>query len=361
MLRADIVRRIDKHIREFSIGYFSLVMSTGIISIAAVFIGIKPVGRLFFQFNLIAYGALCLLTILRSFRYLPNLIADMMNYTHGAGFLTTVAGTCILGSQFVIVEGNVTAGLFFLLLGALLWGFLFYTFFFAMIIHPVKPASGEGINGTWLIAVVATQSVSILGIIVAKDFPAFKETFLCFSLALYLLGCFLYFLTITLIVYRLLQLPLSATQFSPPYWINMGAAAITTLAGAQLIVQEPNWLLVAEMLPFLKACTFFSWVTATWWIPLLIILEFWRHLYKRVHVQYHSDYWDMVFPLGMYSACTSQLSHAIAIPFFYTIAYYFFFAALLLWVLVFAGLIHRFYTSLSVYRLRKSMPLEGIS
>ena len=58
----------------------------------------------------------------------------------------------------------------------------------------------------------------------------------------------------------------------------MGAVAITTLAGAKLILGAPEWSFLTEILPFLKGFTLFFWAWATWWIPLLFILGFWRHV-----------------------------------------------------------------------------------
>lgn len=56
----------------------------------------------------------------------------------------------------------------------------------------------------------------------------------CFRLVVADLTNPAYFVIILLIIYRLLLHPLKPEQFVPPYWINMGAAAITTLAGTSL-------------------------------------------------------------------------------------------------------------------------------
>ncbi len=66
----------------------------------------------------------------------------------------------------------------------------------------------------------------------------------------------------------------------------MGAVAITTLAGANLMLHAAEWHFLMEVLPFLKGFTLFFWVAGTWWIPLLFILGVWRHLYKRHPLTY---------------------------------------------------------------------------
>jgi hypothetical protein len=82
--------------------------------------------------------------------------------------------------------------------------------------------------------------------------------------------------------------------------------AISTLAGTLLIDRAAAAGFLAGMLPFLRGFTLFFWATATWWLPMLVILEFWRHVWKKFPLAYDPYYWGLVFPIGMYSACTSR-------------------------------------------------------
>src|SRR5690625_6134095 len=89
---------------------------------------------------------------------------------------------------------------------------------------------------------------------------------------MYFLGCMLYLNIITLIFYRFTFLKLEFSALTPPYWINMGAVAITTLAGSTLILHADQLPLLIEITPFLKGFTLFFWIIDTLWILLFFIL-----------------------------------------------------------------------------------------
>jgi tellurite resistance protein TehA-like permease len=133
-----------------------------------------------------------------------------------------------------------------------------------------KPTLHDGINGSWLVAIVATQSVSVLSSRVAFLLPARQDQILLLALLTWLFGGMLYIWIISLIFYRYTFLKFTAGDLSPPYWINMGAMAISTLAGALLIQSAPVDPLLRELVPFLKGLTLLFWATGSWWIPLLL-------------------------------------------------------------------------------------------
>ena len=321
-------------------GYFALVMATGIISIACYLLDMMTLARVLLVVNIIAYALLWLLLLLRLLLFFGRIKDDINNHIRGPGFFTVVAGTCVLGSELVIVTSQFRIASILWLLGLVLWAVIMYSFFTAMTVRENKPSIEGGLNGAWLLAVVATQSISVLGTLLVDHLAGYSEPILFFTLCMFLLGSMLYIPLITLIFYRFTFVNLTTISLTPPYWINMGAVAITTLAGARLIIAAPGWSILNDFLPFLKGFTLFFWAAGTWWIPLLLILGFWRHVYKRFPLKYDPQYWGMVFPLGMYTVCTVQLSRAINFPPLLVIPRYFIYLALAGWLAVSFGLVY---------------------
>jgi tellurite resistance protein TehA-like permease len=153
-----------------------------------------------------------------------------------------------------------------------------------------------------------------------------------------LLGCMFYILIISMIIYRFMFFKIDSQDMTPPYWISMGAVAITTLAGANLLLKG-NAAFLTSLTPFIEGFTIFFWAIGTWWIPLLLIIGAWRHIYKRYPLTYHPAYWGLVFPAGMYTASTFQLARALELSFLMIIPSVFIYFALLAWLAAFAGLV----------------------
>ncbi len=240
--------------------------------------------------------------------------------------------------EFLLIAQLRSVAIILWYLGIVLWFVLTYTIFTSFAVKETKPLLSEGIHGGWLVSVVGTQAVSLLGGMLAEAFGSYSEHVLFFALAMWLGGGMLYIWIISLIFYRYSFFPMSPADLAPPYWINMGAMAISTLAGVTLISVGDNSMILSQLTPFLKGFTLFFWATATWWIPMLVILGIWRHGYMRFRLVYDPQYWGGVFPLGMYTACTFRMATVLHLPFLMFIPRSFIYFALAARLATFAGM-----------------------
>ncbi|MGC8495183.1 MAG: tellurite resistance/C4-dicarboxylate transporter family protein [Syntrophobacteraceae bacterium] len=331
---------MKSRLAEFPPNYFAMVMATGIVSIASHLLGFAFLSALLFWCNVAFFVGLWLIYIARLIIYPGAAAKDLTDHNRSVGYFTVVAGTCILGSQMLILHQALRLSIALLCLGILLWVFLIYIVFTLLITSHHKPSLEKGINGLWLVSIVSTQSISILSGIIAPHLAhPLQEILLFFSLCLFLIGFMLYGLIITLIFYRFLFFELNPKELSHPYWINMGAVAITTLAGTGLAWNSSVSPFLTSLHPFIIGFTLFSWAAASWWIPLLFLLGTWRFVIQRDPFVYEPAYWGMVFPLGMYTTCTWWLEKVTGLQFLSVIPKYFIYAALAAWGFTFYGLV----------------------
>src|SRR5205814_8216381 len=204
-------------VRTLHPAYFALVMATGIVSIAAKLMGMSAVAWALLVVNVIAFAVLWILTLIRIARFPGDVFADLIDHQRGIGFFTVVAATSVLGSQIVVLAQShrIAAVLWFATLA--LWLVLIYSVFAALTVKESKPALDEGINGGWLVAVVATESVSTLASLLAPSFGASAQLLLFVSLIFWLAGGMLYIWLISLIFYRYTFYKFAPSDLMPPY------------------------------------------------------------------------------------------------------------------------------------------------
>ena len=134
-----------------------------------------------------------------------------------------------------------------------------------------------GVNGSWLLWIVAPRSLSIAAAILIPAWPSQSALLAPVATGLWCVGLLLYLMVVTLILLRWLTVPVTPATLGPPYWILMGATAISVLAGARDLALPASIPVVRATDGFVEGFTFALWAFGTWWIPLLIILGLWQH------------------------------------------------------------------------------------
>lgn len=340
MMRPRFKRGRRDDLETLHPAYFALVMATGIVALATYLHGLSLVPTILFWLNAFFFAVLVGATGVRIVRYPSAFAADLRSHSRGVGFFTMVAASGVFGSQLVLQMKAMSLAAFFWIAAAVLWFAVTYGVLAILTVKPDKPSLADGLNGGWLVSVVATQSVSILTVLMLPSGVSgdLQQPLMFAALVLWLGGGALYLWLMTLIFYRYTFLPMSAEDLTPPYWINMGAVAISTLAGATLLGQSTLSPTVLELAPFIKGLTLFYWAIGSWWIPMLLVLGVWRYLIRGVPFSYDPLYWGGVFPLGMYSVCTYRLAEILGAPYLMPLSEAFMIIASMVWATALAGL-----------------------
>jgi tellurite resistance protein TehA-like permease len=252
------------------------------------------------------------------------------------GYFTLVAGTNVLATRLVMA-GHPTVAFGMGVAAALIWLALTYGLPWSIVADAHRPLLAE-INGTWLIWVVSTQSLSIIAAAVASQAPTtwFQDNLPIIAVCLWGLGVMLYLIFIVIIFLRLLLIEVTPAEMGPAYWIAMGATAISVRAAAGILaLHNPQSAeLVNQLRPFDTGLSLVLWAFGTWWIPLLVLFGIWRYLIRGYPRTYEPRLWSVVFPLGMYTVACWTLGHTTAFTFMTSIARVWIWVGVAAWVVV---------------------------
>jgi tellurite resistance protein TehA-like permease len=293
-------------------GCFALVMATGIISNAFFLEERRVVSDALLVVNLIAYPWLTVATVLRMLRFRARLWDDLVDPRLVFSFFNIVAGSAVFGLQFDL-RGFGTVALALWLVALIVWFLLIYLSFGVLTFLNTAHVANV-VHGGWLIAIVGTESLVILGTRIAAPLGDLGPSVFVLVHMLWGVGLALYGIFITLFAYRIFFFEVKPEDLTPLLWVVMGAAAISTNAGSTLLLTETRIPFLEAMRPFIDGVTLIMWAWATWWIPLLLLFGVWKHGVCRVPVSYTPMFWSLVFPLGMYALASLRLSLAADFP-----------------------------------------------
>jgi tellurite resistance protein TehA-like permease len=312
-------------------------MATGVISNALLLEGGRQTANVMFLFNVAAYVWLVLATVSRAVRFPSALWKDMTNPRLVFGFFTLVAGTNVVGVGLSL-RGQLMTAAFLWLIALVLWLALLY-FAFGVLVLLDDARGGSVVRGGWLIAIVATESLVVLGALVApwaaEDLR--RAAFMLLHI-LWGVGLGLYAVYVTLFAYRIFFFEVVPDELSPLLWVVMGAAAITVNAGAMLATVSTGVPFLLGLRPVIETVTLCLWGWATWWIPLLMLLGFWKHGLRRMPLRYTPMLWGLVFPLGMYALASLRLSEMTAFAPLEILSRTVIWVALAVWAVTLTGL-----------------------
>jgi tellurite resistance protein TehA-like permease len=139
-------------------------------------------------------------------------------------------------------------------------------------------------------------------------------------------------------VVRLLAHGITPLQLGPSYWVAMGASAITVLAGLRVVEMTQTPMVLATR-GLAAGVSVVFWMFATWLIPVLVAIGWWRHVRHRIPLRYDSSLWNIVFPLGMYAVCSIYLGEADSLPLLVVIGSAFLWVAVAAWLATAVGMV----------------------
>ena len=318
-------------------GYFASVMATGIVCIGAQLKGFTALATGLFWLAVALYVVLVGLTLWRFVSFRREMSEDFHDPGRAFGFFTFIAATNVLGAALVGIDQPGLASVL-LTVSGLVWLVLGYVIPWTAVLGSSRRPMLDTANGTWFIWVVASQSIAVVAAGLEPLYASLGRELSILAIFAWSVGVVLYAACAVFVALRVMLYPLSPEHLDPPYWVAMGAVAITVVAGARIVemddapmIDVPRGLVAGMSVVF--------WAFATWLIPVLLAAGVWRHGPHRIPLVYQPTMWSMVFPLGMYSVAGIYLGRADRLPVVEAIGSWWFWVALLAWALTAIGMV----------------------
>lgn len=290
-------------VRGLHPAYFAVVMATGIVSVALR--DVPALSDALMWISAGSYVVLVALTLWRLAAFPAEMWGDLNDSERGFGYFTFVAGTDVLGTRLAM-SGWRGVAVALLVVGGLGWLVLGYVVPWATTLRRAGPATAEAASGIWFVWVVGVQSVAVLAATLGGS-----PVLVLVATAAWAIGAALYGGLAVLMVIRLTRRPMRPEELSPPYWVTMGATAITVVAATQVRLTQG----APAVHDLVAGLAVMFWSFGTWLIPALLAAVWWRHVRRRVPVRYTPAWWSVVFPLGMYAVASRDLGDARLMPY----------------------------------------------
>lgn len=289
---------------------FSFVMATGIVSVSLQLHGATGLSRALFAVAALAYAVLAVLLVVQS-QQRGRIATQLAEPGARFGYFTLVAASGVLATR-VSLTGD--AGLSPWALGLAALTLLSWFAVVAVVVRGSRADRGplhHRVEGTWFLGTVACQSVATVTAMSADLLPAAAPVALPIALGALLAGIGWYVIVLTAVIVRFARRGIDPATLTPPYWITMGACAITVLAASRIAQTEA---LPQPLHGAVDTCAEFFWWFATALIPVIVVAGWWRHVRHRVPLDGTATLWAIVFPIGMYDVASTLIArhHGLA-------------------------------------------------
>ena len=285
-------------------------MSTGILSTATQIAGLAALSWLLLALAVAGEIVLAVGLGVRWFTDRPRWLADAAT----PAALTGVAATAVIGGG-VAALGWTRPAWMLLAVAGLLWA--------ALIPRVLRHWQVPTVGGSFLIC-VATEALAVLAATLARATGSRPAVYA--GSAAFLLGLVLY--AVVLARFDWHQLTVGAGD----QWVVAGALAISSLAGAQLVLAGDRLGLLGRVRGSLRALDVGVWAVALAGYAVLLVCELrwprWRYDVRR---------WATVFPMGMTAAASFAVAEAERLPALAGVGYVLLWPGLAAWALTVAG------------------------
>jgi len=327
-------------VQSLSPGYFPFVMATSIISTGTFLLGPSWLSRGLLVIASAGFVVLGVAVVIQLALFRQSMAAAFHDPGRAFGFFSIAAGMDVLGIRLAAAGHPLVTGIL-AAVAAVVWLVLTYGVPASLLVARTHDSAVDDVNGTWLLWVVATQSLSVVASTLVSAWPSQSGLLAPVAVGLWSIGLVLYLVLVSLIFLHWLTVPMTPQTLTPPYWILMGATAIIVLAGARILDLPAALPAVKAAAGFVEGFSFALWAFGTWWIPLLVVLGYWRHVRQHWPLTYEPALWSVVFPLGMYSVATLTFGKVAHLTFTEPLSRFMIWVASAAWVAVAAALVAR--------------------
>ncbi|MFF4986947.1 tellurite resistance/C4-dicarboxylate transporter family protein [Streptosporangium saharense] len=328
--------RAPEAVRDLEPAYFAMVMATGIISVDTRTMGLNVPSAVLLWVGIAGYAVLLALSGWRLLGCRAEMARDLGDPAKAFGFFTFVAATNLLGTR-IALDGHLGIAAVFFVVGALCWLVMAYLVPWASVLRREGLRDLARANGTWFVWVVGGQSVAILAATLEHAGAGPRDALALFAVAVWSVSMWLYLLVGVVVAFRLMLFQMDPGELTPPYWVAMGANAISVVAAAR--IAGMRGAPAAEVVhDFALHVGVLFWSFATWVFVALLLAGWWRHVRRGVPLRYGPGLWSLVFPLGTYAAASHGLGAATGLGLVTAFGDVEVWFGLLAWVLTFCAM-----------------------